>query len=403
MRPDGVRVEGACEPEEQLLIRAAQTTVADPDALERLVVSDLDWDLVLKEAQRHGTTQLLYRSLDEHCPDQVPAATLDGLRARYERTATQNLRFTQELIDLVGEIRSQEIPVLPYRGPVLASMAYGDVALRQFGDLDLLVGQDEVTDIKPILLERGYKPRYWRSTTTGLTETQEEAYTTFCRDYPFRRDDGIEVELHWRVISRHFPTDIQLDTVWDRRVETTFGGQRLDVLSPEDRLLTLCVHGSRHLWARLAWIVDVAEFLHRYQIDWDAAWRRAREHDCKRMFALGPLLAHDLFDSDLPDSLRKFVENDRKIRELRAGQHEYLFDSSTDGMFETYIQQARMLDSRRDKFGFWLWWAFSPDRPSLERVAFPDSLVGLYRAVRVARLFALASQRAKRTLTDALG
>jgi len=404
MKPDRRSViERNYRPEQRLVIQAVRSELGDRDYVSEATGPDIDWEGTIQTADKHGVSQLLYRAFDEHCRESVPSDVMADLRTRYETTTRTNLMYTQELFDLVEVIRDQDIQVIPYRGPVLASIAYGNIALRQFGDLDLFVNQDDIPAVKSLLLNEGYNPRYWYSSTEDLSPAQERAYTSFCRDYPFRRENGLEVELHWRVISRHFPTEITLDTVWNRRVKTSINGRELAVLSTEDRLLMLCVHGSRHKWERFSWIVDVGQFINRHDVNWDDVWQRASEQNCKRMVALGPLLAHDLFGTELPGHVSQFIETDNKTNVLRAKWHQLLFESPNQGRFESRLEQVEMLDRKRDVVHFWLWWAFSPDRPSLERVALPDSMVGLYRLVRMARLSGLAGRRAKRTVRGFFG
>ena len=37
------------------------------------------------------------------------------------------------------------------------------------------------------------------------------------------------------------------------------GGQRLRTFSIEDTLVMLCVHGAKHFWERLGWVLDIAK------------------------------------------------------------------------------------------------------------------------------------------------
>ena len=59
-----------------------------------------------------------------------------------ERTTMSNLYLTQEMLKLLSAFRKKGIPAIPYKGPVLAQAVYGNVGLRQFGDLDITVPED---------------------------------------------------------------------------------------------------------------------------------------------------------------------------------------------------------------------------------------------------------------------
>lgn len=380
--------------EQRLVVQCARTTLKDPDAVRSLLDKGVDWDIVLELADNHATTQLLYKSLKAHSVS-VPDDVLKRLRHRSEQTARRNLRFMQELVAIVELFEEQGIPVIPYRGPVLASVAYGDVSNRQFGDLDLLVAQSDIPEVASLLNERGYDTAYWRSGTDGLNSGQKLAYRTFCRDYPFTRDrDNITVEVHWRVVSRHFPSSLTLDTFWDRHESVHIGGHDIPTLSTEDRLLMLCVHGTRHYWERLQWISDIAEFLERHTVDWDLVLERARRQNCLRMFVLGPLIAHELHGTCLPEQIHEIVDADETVRDRRSDLLSYLFVDEQPGGFGIYRYQSSTLDRRRDILRFWLLWAFNPDRPIIESVPLPTPLVPLYYVARPFRLLSMAKDAA---------
>ena len=51
------------------------------------------------------------------------------------------------------------IEVIPYKGVVLSELYYGDIALRQSGDMDLFVRKQDVVRIKRAVRDLGYTPR----------------------------------------------------------------------------------------------------------------------------------------------------------------------------------------------------------------------------------------------------
>ena len=47
--------------------------------------------------------------------------------------------------------------MIPYKGPVLSTSIYHDLALRSFGDLDILVHEHEVLRVLDLLVSYGYE------------------------------------------------------------------------------------------------------------------------------------------------------------------------------------------------------------------------------------------------------
>src|SRR5207253_3860426 len=126
-------------------------------------------------------------------------------------------------------------------GPTLALQAYGDVGLRQFADLDILLRKKDVPRVKELLLAKGFKPM------RELTKAQESALLRFDCAYNFDNGHSVVLDMHWRFVERQFPFGMDTDRLWDRLEPVTISGKELLTLSAEDLLLILCLHGFTHL------------------------------------------------------------------------------------------------------------------------------------------------------------
>ena len=86
--------------------------------------------------EHHGLVPLLYRRLSV-AMDPTQSAGLEAFRQRDKVNAHRTLWLTVELINIHKHLVARGLEVLPYKGPALAESLYGNVALRQFSDLDL--------------------------------------------------------------------------------------------------------------------------------------------------------------------------------------------------------------------------------------------------------------------------
>src|SRR5690606_33413903 len=98
-------------------------------------------------------------------PESV-AARLDEAQ---RRIAERNLRLSRALLDVLDLLTSAGIDALPLKGPVLAQQVYGSVAMRVFGDLDVLVAEARIDEALGVLLEAGYVRRL-----SGASEQESE-------------------------------------------------------------------------------------------------------------------------------------------------------------------------------------------------------------------------------------
>src|SRR5947208_1910784 len=81
-------------------------------------------------ATRHGVLPRVY---ERTAHVDIPGKLRDTLRSRFENHTRRALCLTSELVRIVDHLHARDVSVLPYKGPVLAQMLYGNVAARQFG------------------------------------------------------------------------------------------------------------------------------------------------------------------------------------------------------------------------------------------------------------------------------
>jgi Uncharacterised nucleotidyltransferase len=302
-------------PENELVFCCARVQM-NPKTAERihfLVQQNLDWQAVIQHAYRHGVMPLLYHNLHKLCPAALPPEDLKHLLYRFQSNAQYSLMLTGELVKILTLFTQHQISAVPYKGPALAAAVYGDVAFRQYCDLDIVVQQEDVFSAKQLLIEQGYalkEPMTHTEELVFLQSREEHNYTLF---HDHKR---IAVELHWRITPRSTSV-IEPKHFWERLEPDTLAGVNFSNLSLEEWLPILCVHGSRHRWERLAWLCDVAEIMRlRPDMDWDAVIQRSKVLVCQRMLFLGVLLAHRLLDAPLPIAVRQKMQANSEVMSL---------------------------------------------------------------------------------------
>lgn len=303
-------------PEEKLLLCCARSrTGADADRqIRELVQSGIDWGYLLPLARRHGMTPLLSHHLDRLVPDSVPKPYRHWLDEAFRQINRNNLFLTRELLHILDRCHAEGVPALPLKGSVLAVSLYGDVALRQCSDLDLLVCKRDMRRARQALASLGYRPRL------PITRGQEHALMHSAHDDVFDRPGiPLRVEIHWRLTPGYFSFPLAPEWLWQRVNHTDLGGRAVPALPPEELLLFLCAHGTKHLWERLLWICDVAELIRVYpDMNWQHVTELARSLGSERMLLLGLHLAHDLLGIHLPEPLHRRACADTRVRALGA-------------------------------------------------------------------------------------
>jgi hypothetical protein len=372
-------------PEVELLLLCARAELRGRDArrIRELIGGGLDWDAVLNGALRHALVPLVHLHLTSPPAPELPPEIAARLRGLAQRMAALNSYLAGELRDLLTEFSGRGIRAIPYKGPALALEAYGSVGLRQFCDLDIIVGPRDVSAAAAVLRGRGYAPY------RDLGEAQLALLLRTQCNVPFTRDrDRCVVELHWDVCAPDFATPLGREEFWERSRPSGFRGAASRALATEDLLLALCVHGAKHRWEQLSWVCDVAQLLIRNPaLRWNDLLERAGRRGCRRMLLLGLRLAHRLLDAPLDQPLREAVESDRASARLAAGVVASICGRAggrggVGGYFGFQIA-ARERASDKLRFGRY---ALHPTDEDLAGLALPGRLSFVYYALRPWRI-----------------
>ncbi len=263
----------------------------------------------------------------------------------------------------------------------LAEAAYGNLALREFSDLDILVQPADFLRAKEALRNLAYAPG-WK-----LSADEERAYLATGYECSFDGPAGRNVlELQWAILSAFYAVDFSIEGFFQRAARVQFGARTVRTLSPEDLLLTLCAHAAKHAWIRLCWLRDIAGVSRSPSLDWNAVWRQARDLGIERILCISLLLANRLLDENVSQ-----VANQREDAETEAlcdriqrhipESEEYNTESSD------YFRLMLLLRERwSDRLRFALRLLFTPSVGEWSVVRLPACLFPLYRVIRIFRV-----------------
>ena len=296
-------------PEDELLICCARVTQTAEmgDRLERLLRQPIDWQTVLNRSWWHRIRLLTHLHLSAQPSGVVPAAVMEVLGSQSRELEQRNRRLMKMLRHVTSLFEQSSVPMLVFKGPTLAVDAYGDLSLRECGDLDMLIRPDDFPQVRELLCDNGFTCLW------DQLDSDRKRQLFACE---FQRD-GVELDVHWDLAPKWHNYDVDFERLWE-------GGDPLEAkiefvrkLRPEDSLEVLCMHGTRHWWERLRWICDIAELVNRGTInDWDRLAVRAAEARCYRTVWLGLWLAGDLLAADLPPEIRNQLDRSPVFRQL---------------------------------------------------------------------------------------
>ena len=374
-------------PEDDLLICIARRTLEVPREalLHRLLGRDLDWDYLLAIADRHSLIPLLHYHLNSIDSRAVPPAVMSRLEEMNRENTRFNFFLTGELLKLMTLLQDHGIEAIPFKGPTLALSAYGDIGLRQFGDLDILIRKQDFPAFRDLLIGHGFTPR------PALTSAQQAGLLRFDCSHNFANAKNVWVDVHWDIVAPYYSVKVRANRLWEHLQPVTLNGRQLLTLSTEDLLLILCLHGFTHLWERLGWICDLASLIERKKnIDWQLLLRNATRLGSGRILSLGLHLASELLDAPVPPDVFHTVPADAEVKMLVEQVQQQLFGARTQptGIFNEVSLHLKMRERTRDKVAACLRLVATPRSNDWKSFSLPDSLFFLYYPLRPIRLAA---------------
>jgi hypothetical protein len=294
-------------PEALLLLCCARAQIGPHEAgrIKTLAGLPLDWEFLCNAAEKHHLTQLLFRHLSATCPDLMPAECRSRLRQQFRTNAGANLKLAHALINLLKKFAAEAIPVIPFKGSILANCTYGKLALRQYYDLDLFIREQDIEKAGKVLVGEGYR-----------------CDKVFDREARYRNGEkDMEVDLHWGFAPRYFHLAVDFDELYGRALTESLMGQPVITFSVEDFLQILCLQVIKDGWERrqqlehLSKVCDIAEHVRAHpELDWPRVFQKARKDGLLRIMHCSLILAHELLEAELPLPVLEKIESDRKAR-----------------------------------------------------------------------------------------
>ncbi len=342
----------------------------------------INWERLVQLAHHHGLVPLVFRRLSAEM-DAGPWHGLEALRQCDKANAHRTLWLTLELLNIHRHLQARGVDVLPYKGPLLAETLYGNVALRQFSDLDLLVRSDDLPAIKKALAELGYEPGL------RLAQAAERHYLKSGYEYTFDGARGRNLlEIKWQILPRFYSIGFDVNEFFRRAAVVTIEGQRLRTLCDQDLMLVLCVHAAKHAWKQVSWLCDIVQLARSQGLDWAALQANAERLGIMRIVTVTFRLAQKLLGAALPAQLRIEIEKDAEAevlaqRVVRLIVAEEEFDPESMAYFRLMME---LRERRRDRASFWWRLLITPGAGEWSAVRLPGPLFPLYCAVRIYRL-----------------
>lgn len=310
-----IRQDMIIRPEYRLLLACARDcSGSDRKALIlSCLYEPFDWEYLLQAAAVHGMMSQLFWRLDAECREFVPKETMERLRNHFIKSSRTNLLFTGELIRILELFKINKIPAISFKGPTLAAFLYENRAVREFGDLDIFVREQDVFNSLKLLQNLNYKkiPEYRPEVQSRILEEKNHYLIP-------KVDARLTIELHWGMVPAYFVLPLEMESLWERAAPFSLEkNHSVLTLSAEDLLMCLCIHGAKHVWKQLGMLVDIVKLLEcRPDLDWDYIFSEYSHPDLRRMLLIGLDSAAGLLNACVPGEVLRIAAKDPVVVRL---------------------------------------------------------------------------------------
>lgn len=265
-------------PTEKLLLACA-STAGKKEQIDLLLNEHIDWEYLIKLAKTHRIILLLYHNLKNK---RIPETIKKELKDIYTSNLIESLRLEAEREKIFKLFNGQGIDCVPLKGTVFARDVYGDIALRQTADIDVLVRENDLFRVKELLLNNGFQ-------RVGLSDQyylKESCHLVFS-------NGRCMVEAHWN-IGPYNKIKVPAEYLWQKVCRQAEGLR----LSPDMTLVFMLLKFNFDSFFSLRYLVDIAATLRRFktEINWNKFEQSLKRYRAQQLFCLALRLIEEFFE-----------------------------------------------------------------------------------------------------------
>ncbi|MDJ1173971.1 nucleotidyltransferase domain-containing protein [Roseofilum capinflatum] len=356
----------------------SQLNSAKASDVQDLLRTDLDWDILLQNAVNQNVFMLLYRTLKQNQSQGVPLSVFERIENEAQKRMTYNLFLTNKLLQTLKLFAEHKIQAIPFKGPIWAHLAYGNMGLREFSDLDVLVRPEDYSKAKDVLIEQGYYDKHFG----GLEESIGEAQMVL-------PDGRVNIDLHYKLTPQNFYLQIEKESFFDNLQTLSLSGKEVATFSPENCLALGYLQGAKDSWNSLKRICDFGALIQTYpEANWQKVIAQCGTDENDRVFLLGIAIAQTYLQVSLPERFSEKLKQFPEVVKL-ARQHEaYMYHKNMEYSYIFYI--VSLWEKREitlwSKLQYVLKITFRVNASDREALALPRFLFFLYYPLRIVRL-----------------
>lgn len=352
----------------------------DPERLRQSLRDGVDFEALLRVAADHSVRPQLIRTLVDLQWEGVPPLARSRLEEFQRIHGAFSLGAAEQLGRIADALATRGLRVAAFKGAALAAVLHGDLAAREYNDIDLIVAAADVDVAEDVLEIFGYR-------NIQGDRRFRRVFLAHQRQYAFTHADQATIDLHWAFTADHVPFPLAAEEIWAALEEVTIGHHRVATVGGADLALLLAGHGTKEGWRSLGWICDFALLLdRRRELDWSAIHRRAGARGCGDCVLLACAMAERLLGVVAPDALAAQIGENARVDALASTLVADLRQDLPESGTRHNLADLDLCDSRWTRLTASLRIGLTPTVSDYHALPLPPPLWPLYRVTRPFRL-----------------
>jgi len=251
--------------------------------------------------------------------------------------------------------------------------------------LDILIHERDFERMYDILIKNGYVPEY------SVNSRTRKKLATIRKDLRFS-GHGLILEVHWKITERRLSIPLSMGEFWKRSDRIQLNDRLLGTLLPEDSVILLCIHGTKHFWNEIKWLADLIHIIENHpNLKWQQIFSQAEKVGMRKILILGLFLAQEYGGNNFFREGKNLFVSDSHLHHHTNSIKNNFFCQTDRVIFFTppifYLQRReRIIDSVKFGFFFFTDNVLMPNERDFKIISLPESLFPLYLFIRQFRI-----------------
>ncbi len=198
------------------------------------------WDGFTRFLSQQQLQGLAYRLMANQ--DGIPADVFHFLEQAYYSTLAMNTLRREHLKILESLLASENISVVLLKGAALLDTVYADPGLRPMEDIDLLVRKEDLSGLKEVLKQNGYKTDHRFPQMFHKDDVRIDVHTSLMHTSRIKSRQALFPVHQRQIFNQSLPWGEEFSLV---RVPDEF-----------THLIYMAHHMIKHSFSKLVWLVD---------------------------------------------------------------------------------------------------------------------------------------------------